>query len=69
VDFGEALVVIACREQKAHYFCLDLPQWDDCFVMALPGETTAAFLEGQVQALSSTGLVLLRRTDLFFKRP
>jgi transposase len=50
VDFGEALVVIAGREQKAHYFCLDLPQSDDCFVMVFPAETTEAFLEGHVQA-------------------
>jgi transposase len=49
-DFGEALVVIAGVEQKAHYFCLDLPQSDDCFVMAFPAETTEAFLEGHVEA-------------------
>jgi transposase len=51
VDFGEALVVIAGQEQKAHYFCLDLPQSDDGFVMAFPAETTEAFLEGHVQRL------------------
>jgi hypothetical protein len=28
-DFGEALVVIAGQEQKAHYFCLDLPHSDE----------------------------------------
>ncbi len=44
--FGEALVVIAGQEQKAHYFCLDLPQSDDYFVRAFPAETTEAFLEG-----------------------
>jgi hypothetical protein len=32
-DFGEALVVIGGQEQKEHYFCLDLPQSDDCFVV------------------------------------
>lgn len=52
VDFGEALVVIAGQEQKAHYFCLDLPQSDDGFVMAFPAETTEAFLEGHVQAFA-----------------
>ena len=46
VDFGEALAVIAGQEQKAHYFCLDLPHSDDGFVMAFPAETTEAFLEG-----------------------
>ena len=29
-DFGEAWVVIAGVEQKAHYFVMDLPQSDDC---------------------------------------
>jgi transposase len=55
VDFGEALAVIAGQEQKAHYFCLDLPHSDDCFVMAFPAETTEAFLEGHVQAFSYLG--------------
>lgn len=55
VDFGEALVVIAGQEQKAHYFCLDLPHSDDCFVMGFPAETTEAFLEGHVQAFTYLG--------------
>jgi transposase len=38
VDFGEALVIIGGVEQKAHFFCMDLPQSDDCFVMAFPAE-------------------------------
>jgi transposase len=54
-DFGEALVAIAGQEQKPHYFCLDLPQSDDCFVMAFPAETTEAFLEGHVQAFAYLG--------------
>jgi len=45
-DFGEAQVVIAGAECKAHYFVMDLPQSDDSFVMAFPAETTEAFLEG-----------------------
>jgi transposase len=32
VDFGEALVVIAGVEHKAHYLVMDLPHSDDCFV-------------------------------------
>jgi transposase len=52
VDFGEALVVIAGVEQKAHFFCLDLPQSDDCFVMAFPAENTESFLEGHNQAFA-----------------
>lgn len=55
VDFGEALVVIAGVERKAHYFVMDLPQSDDCFVMAFPAETTEAFLEGHNQAFAYFG--------------
>ena len=54
-DFGEALVVIASVECKAHYFCMDLPQSDDSFVMAFPAETTEAFLEGHNQAFAYFG--------------
>jgi len=31
-DFGEAMVVIAGVECKAHYLAMDLPRSDDCFV-------------------------------------
>ena len=54
VDFGEALVAIGGVEQKAHFLCMDLPQSDDCFVIAFPAENTEAFLEGHNQ----------RRTDV-----
>ncbi len=57
-DFGEALVVIAGVEQKAHYFVMDLPQSDDCFVAAFPAETTEAFLEAHVRAFDYLGGVL-----------
>jgi hypothetical protein len=30
VDFGEGAVEIAGAERKAHYFVMDLPQFDDC---------------------------------------
>jgi len=33
------------EERKAHYLAIDLPQSDDCFVMAFPAKTTEAFLE------------------------
>jgi transposase len=59
-DFGEALVVIAGIEQKAHYLAMDLPHSDDCFVMAFPAETTEAFLEGHVQAFAYFGAVPTR---------
>jgi transposase len=59
-DFGEALVVIAGVEQKAHYLAMDLPHSDDCFVMAFPAETTEAFLEGHVRAFAYFGAVPTR---------
>ena len=54
-DFGEALVVMAGVELKAHYLAMDLPHSDDIFVMAFPCETTEAFLEGHVQAFAYWG--------------
>src|SRR5258708_5815418 len=60
VDFGEALVVIAGVEQKAHYLVMDLPQSDDCFVAAFPAETTEAFLQGHVRAFAYFGGVPTR---------
>ncbi len=54
-DFGEAQVVIAGQERKAHYLAVDLPQSDDCFVMAFPAETTEAFLEGHNHAFRYFG--------------
>ncbi|MGO8720472.1 MAG: IS21 family transposase [Acidobacteriaceae bacterium] len=59
-DFGEALVVIAGVEQKAHYLAMDLPHSDDCFVIAFPAETTEAFLEGHVRAFAYFGCVPTR---------
>jgi transposase len=54
-DFGEAMAVIAGVERKAHYLAVDLPQSDDCFVMAFPAETTEAFLEGHNHAFAYFG--------------
>jgi transposase len=54
-DLGEAIVVIAGVERKAHYLAVDLPQSDDCFVMAFPAETTEAFLEGHNHAFAWFG--------------
>jgi transposase len=54
-DFGEALAVIGGVERKAHYLTVDLPQSDDCFVMAFPAETTEAFLEGHNHAFAYFG--------------
>jgi transposase len=59
-DFGEALVVVAGVEQKAHYLAMDLPHSDGCFVVAFPAETTEAFLEGHVRAFAYFGAVPTR---------
>ena len=58
--FGEALVVIAGVEQKAHYLAMDLPHSDDCFIAAFPAETTEAFLEGHLRAFAYFGAVPTR---------
>jgi transposase len=42
-DFGEALAVIGGVERKIHFFAMDLPHSDACFVQAYPAETTEAF--------------------------
>ena len=52
VDFGEAVAVIAGVRQKIHFFCMDLPHSDACFVKAYPAETTEAFLDGHVAAFA-----------------
>ena len=54
-DFGEAWVIVAGVKCKAHYFAMDLPHSDDCFVPAFPAETTEAFLEGHVRAFAYFG--------------
>ena len=43
-DFGEALVVIAGVERKAHYLVLDLPHSDDGFVQAFPARDDGGVL-------------------------
>jgi transposase len=55
VDFGEAIAVIGGVRQKVHFFCLDLPQSDACFVKAYPKETTEAFLDGHVSGFGFLG--------------
>ena len=59
-DFGEAQVVIAGVECKAHFMVFDLPHSDDCFVQAFPAETTEAFLEAHVRAFAYFGGVPTR---------
>jgi transposase len=59
VDFGEAVAIIGGVRQKIHFFCMDLPQSDACFVKAYPRETTEAFLDGHVWAFAFLGGVPL----------
>ena len=54
-DFGEALVVIAGVECKAHYLVVDLPHSDDAFVKAFHAETTEAFCDGNNAAFRCFG--------------
>ena len=54
-DYGEARVIIGGVEQKAHYFALDLPHSDGCFVKAYPAETTESFCDGHVSAFAFLG--------------
>ena len=54
-DFGEALAVIGGVEMKVHFFCVDLPHSDGCFVKAYPAETTEAFLDGHNAAFAFFG--------------
>jgi hypothetical protein len=55
VDFGEAVAVIGGERRKIHFFCLDLPHSDACFVKAYPAERTEAFLDGHVAAFAFLG--------------
>jgi transposase len=55
VDFGEAVAVIGGVRQKIHFFCLDLPHSDACFVKAYPAERIEAFLDGHNAAFAFLG--------------
>jgi transposase len=54
-DFGEAVAVIGGEERKIHFFCLDLPHSDACFVKAYPAETAEAFCDGHAAAFDFFG--------------
>lgn len=55
VDFGEADGYIGGKLVRFHYFCLDLPHSDGCFVKAYPTEDTESFLDGHVAAFAFLG--------------
>src|SRR3712207_5937404 len=54
-DFGEAVAAIGGEERKVHFFCLDLPHSDACFVKAFPAETAEAFCDGHGAAFAFFG--------------
>ena len=54
-DFGEAVVIIGGVEQKAHFFVMDLPHSDACFVRAYPAATAEAWVDGHVHAFTFFG--------------
>jgi transposase len=54
-DFGEAMVVIGGIEHKAHFFALDLPHSDACFVRAYPAALSEAWIDGHVHAFAFFG--------------
>ncbi len=54
-DFGEAVVVIGGVEQKAHFFALDLPHSDACYIRAYPAATAEAWMDGHVHAFAFFG--------------
>ena len=56
-DFGEAMVVIGGVEQKAHFFALDLPHSDACYVRAYPAAISEAWVDGHIHAFAFFGRV------------
>ena len=56
-DFGEAVVIIGGVEQKAHFFVMDLPHSDACFVRAYQAATSEAWVDGHVHAFAFLGKV------------
>jgi transposase len=57
VDFGEALAEIAGVERKIHFFAMDLPHSDACFVRAYPAESGEAFCDGHNAGFNFFGKV------------
>lgn len=56
-DFGEAMVVIGGVERKAHFFVLDLPHSEGCYVRAYPAAVSEAWVDGHIHAFAFFGAV------------
>ena len=54
-DFGQADGYIAGKKVRFHYFCVDLPHADGCFVKAYLAETAVAFCDGHLVAFDFFG--------------
>ncbi len=54
-DFGEAMIVVGGVEQKAHFFVLDLPHSDGCYVRAYPAAVSEAWVDGHIHAFAFFG--------------
>ena len=54
-DFGEAKVIIAGVDRKAHFLAMDLPQSDACFVKAYPAKTSEALCDAHNAAFAFFG--------------
>ncbi len=55
--FGGAVGIINGVEQKAHFFCMELPHSDACFVRAYPAVTAGAWVDGHFYAFAFFGRV------------
>ncbi len=55
VDFGEADGYIGGKKIRFHYFYLDIPHSDACFVKSYPTEDTEVFLDGYLAAFAFLG--------------
>jgi transposase len=51
------MVVIGDVKQKAHFFALDFPYSDACFVRAYPAAVSEAWVDGHVHAFAFFGRV------------
>ena len=56
-DFGEATAIIGGVTQKAHFFVMDLPHSDACFVRAYPAATAEVWVDGHIHAFAFFGKV------------
>ena len=47
------------KKVRFHYFCMDLPHSDGCFVKAYPAETAEAFCYGHVAAFDGSHIRMI----------